>query len=223
MELRQGPGSVTIMRRIVSVALVWSLGWLVGTSFSATAHIADRNQSHGDCTSDPGSGGYNWRLHGTGNNDNCNGHDPNPDNRDWITTNGGQDEVRGEGGADLLDGGDEADNLYGGANGSTTEYVKGESGGGAVCSPPPGPTCERIRGGEGPDSVTDKAGPNDGLPLDEDRACDGPGKDVVSVFDGDINDVVDCLCDAGNDDKVQIDVATTGDSDVLHRGTSCSF
>lgn len=191
------------MRKVLVIVALASLGWSIGWSSSipASAHNSGRQQGHGDCTSDAAAGEYDWRLHGTAGDDSCNGHDAGPDNRDFVTTNGGQDQIQGEGGSDRLEGDDEADNLFGGDGGTEAnrELVLGESGGGDQCSDPDPGRCERIRGGDGVDSVFDNAGVNTGSPADYDRACDGSGEDFVDVADGDNRDIVHCLCDRAGD------------------------
>jgi hypothetical protein len=194
-------------------------GW--SSALPVSAHDSGRSEGHGDCTSnsitDPD---YQWRLEGTGGWDTCTGHDA----RDEISTNGGRDEIRGEAGADRIIGGDEADDLYGGINDdNTVEYVLGHSGGADLCGDASTPgRCEKLRGGNGKDSVQDREGPDDGEPRDFDWACDGPGDDFVNIKDGDVLDTLDCLCDHQNDGAI-IDMTIPGDAwDDREFYTPCS-
>lgn len=193
------------MRRLLTPLVIsMLLGMGVGVAISpAGAHTSNRQEGHGDCTSDSTMGEYQWRLNGRTIDDQCNGHD-GPD--DWVTTNGGRDRIDGEGGGDLLDGGDEADNIFAGGNGAEKDIVQGESGGGDFCDDPGPGECERLRGEGGDDRLLDRAG----LPenVDWDRTCDGPGADFADLRDGDGRDIHNCLCDAGAQEDWDLDPGT---------------
>jgi Ca2+-binding RTX toxin-like protein len=160
---------------------------------------------HGDCASAAQGGTYAWIMRGSSSADRCGGHDTG-ENRDEILTDRGQDRIEGRGGSDWLKGEQDADNLFGGDNGSLREIVQGGPGGGDSCASTGQQTCEKLRGGSGNDRVTDTSGPADNHPTDWDWACDGTGQDEITVRDGDVRDVIECLCD-NNGDEWWIDCA----------------
>lgn len=172
---------------IVVGALALGLG-LVGSN--VLAHTANRNDGHGDCDSSQGGSGFplspqhDWRMHGTSADDNCNGHGAQggSEDDDYITTDGGRDDIVAEAGPDEVESGDDGDLINGGDG---NDFLVGGDGGGVPCHENDSNSrCERIDGGVGVDDVWDQARDND-----YDRVCDGGGSDTIRIDDGDVRDI----------------------------------